>query len=188
MPGTTTRFAIPFPCLGDIVTGSEFGAWTAGVESALAQVDALESQALHRPAASMTFPNATSFTVNVATNITFGTELFDTDNMIDLGTNNDRITIRTQGVYMVEANLCLFSAPFTTYTSGRIGVSINGTLAFARKHDDISVASSISAILPQILVPGDILRLQFLWTGTGGPSSLACQYARLSARLVAPSP
>lgn len=188
MPGTTTRFAIPYPCLGDVIDPNAFANWTLGLESAMSQVDAIEALALHKPMASITFPNATSFTVNVATNITFGTELFDTDNMVDLGSNNDRITIRTQGIYMVEASLCLASAPFTTYTSGRIGVSVNGTLATARKHDDVSIAGSIAAILPQVLVPGDILRLQYLWTGTGGPSSLACQFARLSARLVCPSP
>jgi hypothetical protein len=188
MPGATPRFAIPYPCLGDAINATAFSAWTTGIESAMAQVDAAETLALHRPAASMTFPNATSLPVGVATNITYGTELFDTDNMIDLGSNNDRITIRTGGLYMVEASVCLSQGPLTTYTSGRNGVSVNGTVVFARKHDDISVASSISGILPAILVPGDILRHVYLWTGTGGPGALACQFARLSARLVCPSP
>ncbi len=188
MPGTTSRFAIPYPCLSDPIDASAFAAWTNGIEAAMAQVDATEAQALHRPAASVTFPNALSLPVGVATNVTFGTELFDTDNMVDLGSNNDRITIRTQGVYMVEASICLSQGPLTTYTSGRNAVTLNGNVALARKHDDISVASSISGILPAVLVPGDILRLQYLWTGTGGPGALACQFARLSARLVCPSP
>lgn len=188
MPGTTPRFAIPYPCLGDAIDASAFSAWTNGIEAAMVQVDALEAQALHRPAASVTFPNALSMPQGVATTVTFGTELFDTDNMVDLAANNDRITIRTTGVYMVEASLCLGQGTVTTYTSGRNSVTLNGTLVLARKHDDMSLASSISGILPAILVPGDVLRLQYLWTGTGGPATLACQFARLSARLVCPSP
>jgi hypothetical protein len=188
MPGVTDRFSIPFPCQGDAINPAVFATWTNGIESAMAQVDTMRGLALHRPAASVTFPNALSLPQGVATNVTFGSELFDTDNMVDLAANNDRITIRTAGVYMVEANLCLQQGPVTTYTSGRNAVTVNGTVSLARKHDDISVASTISGILATVLAPGDILRLQYLWTGTGGPASLACQYARLSARMVCPSP
>lgn len=38
-----------------------------------------------------------------AHNITWGAETFDTDGMVDLGTNNDRITVKTAGMYAYGA-------------------------------------------------------------------------------------
>ena len=53
--------------------------------------------------------------INNATNttVTYGAEVFDTDGMATLGTNDDRLTIKTAGKY-----LCIFNCAFAANATG----------------------------------------------------------------------
>lgn len=51
---------------------------------------------------------------------TYATEVYDNDGMVDLGTNNDRITVQTTGKYEVRG-----SVEFDTNTTGDRAIVIN---------------------------------------------------------------
>jgi len=61
-----------------------------------------------RSTANQSISNATN------TTITYDAEVFDTDSMADLGTNDERLTIKTAGKYLIIFN-CAFASNATGY-------------------------------------------------------------------------
>lgn len=182
MPGMTPNFAIPYPCSGETIDCTIFASFTQAIQDALISVEDLTVTALNRPAAGVS-GTGQAITVNVSTNATFGTELYDNNNMADLAVNNDRLTIQTDGVYMVTVWSGLQSG-WATMTSNAVAISNNGTVLYRKKNssdNDLDMDVTVTGLVN--CVAGDILRCSILWTGTGGPATTSI--TRLFARLVA---
>lgn len=172
---STPNFAIPYPCSGDTIDCNIFEPFTAAIQDSLDALDVLNEEVLNRPAAHIqAFANGQTFTVNVATNVIFDTVFFDNDSMVDLAVNNDRITIQNPGMYLVAGNLRT-GASFTTITSQSNALSLNGTILYRNKEssDNNNLMYIPSAIGLMNCVAGDVIRLVYLWTGTGGPDGSA---------------
>lgn len=172
---STPNFAIPYPCAGETVDCDDFALFTEGIQDALTSLDALNTEVLNRPAAHIqAFANGQTFTVNVATNVIFDTVFFDNDGMANLTVNNDRLTVQNPGMYLVSGNLRT-GASFTTITSQSNALSLNGTILYRKKEssDNNNLMYIPSAIGLMNCVAGDVIRLVYLWTGTGGPDGSA---------------
>jgi hypothetical protein len=180
---TTPRFAIPFPCEGDVITAASFQAFAMAIEAAAASVDAVKAVVLSRPSAFVVNTVGQNITVATTTTFTYDTELWDTDNMSNLAVNNDRLTVVTNGVYMLNAST-VGGILATTVTATSLLFTKNGTVFATAKNDaptgySTTLGVEITALVS--CVAGDILRTQIRWEGTGGP---VAQSARFGARLV----
>jgi hypothetical protein len=66
VPGSTSTFAIPFPCVGDAIDPAQFASYSFGVEAALGTVWADATSALQPPAVSV----KNTLGQNIATGVT----------------------------------------------------------------------------------------------------------------------
>ena len=184
MGGVTPVYAIRFPFIDETITDVSTKNAADDIAAVLStKLDADRDIALKRPSASA-FKNASqSITANTETNIQFGSEDFDTDNAINLGTNNTRITVPTAdgGRWWVFAHVASITAP--AWTSGQIAIAKNGTDVVRRKYWAASGGQEMSRmqITCQVpLVPTDFLTLTVLFQGTPNPTSI--DSIRLSAQ------
>lgn len=184
MPGATPIFGIPYPCSGETIDCTVFESFTDAIQNAVTVTQAAIDDATKRPNAQVYATGLTPQAIVIATDTTatFTTELYDNDNMADLAVSNDRLTIRTTGVYWIEAYASLSGG--TTMTSASAIIQKNGVDVYRYKAHRIAIgADTIPAFaLPVDCTVGDIIQLRVRWTGTGGPASL--DYRRLTASLL----
>lgn len=180
----TPNFNIFYPCAGDNIDCEDFQTFTDSIQAALATVDTAEQEVLQRPnARASAFSTGQTIAVTAATNVQFDVEFFDNDTMVNLAVNNERITIQTAGIYLATGSF-LNGGPVTTLTSESLALSQNGTIRFRKKnHFNANTAVSLQTIGLFDCQIGDIIRLVYLWTGSGGPAGVFD--ASLSAQLVA---
>lgn len=168
MPDATDVFGIPYPCLGEVVGPAAFNAYSAAVEAALAVVDVSATRALLPPGAGVGLSQAVA--VGVATNCTYTAEYWDdVTNMATVGTTS--LTAPTNGIYLATANISI--SGFTTLTSLKAGITVNGTEIYAGKNaGGTSSPWEVPAEAELRLTGGDAVRIQATWTGTGGPATV----------------
>lgn len=181
MPGSTDNFAIPYPCNGETIDCGVFADWANAIQAAVSTVRTAQQFALNKPAAGITVPTSNAIAVGVATVVTgFTNENYDNNGMANLGVSNDRLTIQTQGLYLVEAGLT-GDGPTTTFTSDAVGILQSGTLRF-REKSGINPGNTLQVVGVLDCIVGDFIQLNYLWTGTGGPQTTS---GYLQARLLA---
>lgn len=168
MPDVTDVFGIPYPCLGETVTPLAFRTYVTAVEAALAVVDVSAARALLPPGAGVGLSQAVA--VGVATNCTYITEYWDdASNMATVGTTS--LTAPANGIYLATANISI--SGFTTLTSLKAGITVNGTEFYAGKNaGGTSSPWEVPAEAGLRLTGGDAVRVQATWTGTGGPATV----------------
>lgn len=84
--------------------------------------------------------------VNTDVNATFVTELYDNDNMVNLGVSNTTITLTETGVYLATARVTFLSNGNATINSRQIAMITNGpNLTVGRKslQGDQNVATAV---------------------------------------------
>lgn len=167
---STPNWAIPYPCSGDNIDCTIFEDFTVAIQTAITTLDTLTTTALRRPTAKIT-GSGQAIAAGATTNATFSSEEFDTAAMANLGVNNDRLTVTSDGMYMITAWSDLGS-PFTTMTSNSVAISVNGTIIYRKKNSsDTNLDMNVTVTGLYNCVVGDIIRMPILWTGTGGPLS-----------------
>ena len=175
MPGSTPVYGITYPCSGETIDPDVLQTFSSTLDSALAQSRAELAEATNRPNAQIRAAvgaPAPTAVVAVVTTVTYTLDLYDNDNMADVATNNDRLTIQTGGVYFVSTTFSL--SGMTTLTGCSIIITVNG-VEVGRWKNRVIVGGTFTECLltiPLDLFPGDIVRTQVLWTGTGGPASI----------------
>lgn len=109
MPGLTSPLNFPYPLYTEANNGpAQIQALATAIDGAVTTAQSNTALAVTRKrgaaseTANQSIPNA------VSTALTYGTEEFDNDNMINLGVNNTLITATTAGIYLVEVT-CLFA-------------------------------------------------------------------------------
>jgi hypothetical protein len=186
MPDMTPVLGIRYPCSGDTIDSGVFLDFANDIQAALLAGDAAVALAANRPAASISTavsPNQ-AVVINTATNLTFDTEVYDNDGMANLAVNNDRLTIQTGGLYLCGAACTSFSG-FATLTSMAAILTVNGTTVYRRSLQPGDAGRGWGWMRRVLLNlnPGDILRAQTRWTGTGGPANVVLK--ALTAQLIA---
>jgi len=168
--------------MGEAINAATFASFATAVEAAVSGVDVLRTLSLNRDSALVAASVGTNVAVGVATTITYDTEQWDVGGLANLGVSNDRLTIQRNGVYMFRFGSNSEVAA-TTMTSCAVIITKNA-VAFAERKQDITAGTSTHGVQASAMsscVAGDIIRVQYLWTGTGGPLAIT---ARLGARLV----
>ncbi len=171
MPASTPVYGITYPCSGETIDPSVFATFANTLDAALAQGTAALAQATNRPNVQVQATAAQAVVINVVTTLTYTTEIYDNDAMADLAANNERLTIQTDGVYFIWGAFNTGST--TTQTSAAVILTVNGVERGRYKTRPIAINNfaSVSMSMPMSLLAGDIVRMQGLWTGSGGPSN-----------------
>lgn len=179
MPGVTPVYGIPYPCTNDAVTVASFQDFADAVDAALTTLNTLADEALTRPTAKV-FNSATQTIVGgVLTTAIFNSEIWDSDNLADLGVNNDRFTIQTPGTYLLTAQTTFTGAG--ALATGAIGLSLNGVTHYRIKdRDGTGFRVTVDALGLFTCVAGDILRATFESSG----SNADCFFSQMSVRLI----
>lgn len=164
MPGLTPNFAIPYPCAGEVIDPIVFQDFADGVEAALAAVDALSDDALHRPNAA-TRNTGQSIAAGAAAGITF-TSVDFADGITTAGSG---FTVNESGIYEVSME-CFSSTNTTNVTSEAVNILVAGVIRLRRKFSATDSPTRMEAINLSGLVSltaGEALTYQFHWTGAG---------------------
>lgn len=168
MPDTPV-FGITYPCMGAPVTLADFSTFAADVEAAIATVDALATEATQPPNASVQLSMA-GVAVNVATDINYTSENWDSGTIAT--PTATALTVPSNGMYMAVVNAGV--SGFATITSMRAAISVNAVNQYVFKF--LPVAATPNQANPHGLLrlaAGDLVRCNFLWTGTGGPGTVS---------------
>jgi len=170
---STPNYGIVYPASGSQIDCDAFADFAQSVQSALNTLDAIQDQAQNMPSASIRRNSGSSpLTLGVSTPVQFDQEVWDNDNMVDLAANNDRMTIRTPGVYMVTFN-GQQGGTFTTLQSQAASIVVNSTLWYRKRQGSTTNRNFATQVFGLVeCAAGDILQAQWLWTGTGGPDTL----------------
>jgi hypothetical protein len=109
------------------------------------------------------------------TPITFDTEQFDTDTMHDLGTNPERITFTTAGVYLVGGNIGWASS-----SAGRrqLRILLNGTTQLNNVVVDVDSVTGhrMNVVTIFDMAANDYVELQAFQTSGGDLNVTAAQF------------
>lgn len=107
--------------------------------------------------------------------VLFNSEIYDYDNMVDLVANNDRITIQTSGLYLINGTV---DFEFTGLQTKKCEVWITGV----KQHETVLVLTNDSIIECNLhieLEQENYVQLYFGNTGTVGIKSASLSVARL---------
>jgi hypothetical protein len=113
MPGLTPAWSLPYPLYTEPVNGAaQIQALAEQADDSLVAIQANITAASTRVLAQATGTNLQSIPNAASTAMQYNTETFDSDNMINLGTDNTVITVTVAGIYLVVAE-CEFAANAT---------------------------------------------------------------------------
>lgn len=181
MPSETPIYGITYPCGGDTIDPAALATFANSLDAALTQGQAELEAVTSRPNAQMSATTSQLVVINTSTDLTFETEVYDNDGIVNLGTSTSALIIQTAGAYFIWGSFTLASG-YATLTSVNTILTVNG-IEQGRKiisdNDDVEFGLSI----PMSLEVGDLVRMQARWTGTGGPASVTTRL--LSASYIA---
>ena len=176
MPGMTPIYGITYPCGGEAIDVDALATFSRTLDAALVAGAAEMDAAANRPNAQIRYLiGSTQQTVvfNVATTVTYAFELYDNDAMADVVANPDRLVCQTGGVYAVSTSFSL--SGMTTLTGCTIIITVNSVEVGRWKNRVITggTFTECTLAMPVDLFPGDVVRTQVFWTGTGGPATIS---------------
>jgi len=176
MPGSTPVFGIPYPFAGENITCTDFQAFVAAVDTALAANISDSDDALDRPILLLNHLAAgATYAVNVESNIDW--QLIgggiDNSGMFTTATPT-QFTVQVAGVYLVV----LDAAPiigFTTVTSTRAAIYQDAALRYAERKNEFTGATVSASTQTSGLLAcnaGSVIQGRALINGTGGPGTM----------------
>jgi len=180
MPESTPIYGITYPCATDVIDAAAFQTFANDVDSAIATVNAVSTDALNRPAARIINFGMQALVNGASTAAIYDTEVFDNDGMANLGVSNDRLTVQTAGTYLVMGNTRIDGAPIQ---SASVGLFKNGTINYRAKEGDatgfLQILVGIAGVFDA--VPGDFFQAFLIYRGGGAGNAT---FTELSARMV----
>lgn len=180
MPETPV-YGIAYPCSGDTIDPSVLATFATTLDAALTQGQAELEEVTSRPNAQMSATATQNVVINTNTDLTYATEVYDNDGIVDLGVSTSALIIQTAGAYFIWGTFRLVGG-FATLTSVNVILTVNGVergRVITSNDDDINYELS----MPMNLAVGDLVRMQARWTGTGGPAEVTTRL--LSASFIA---
>jgi len=167
MPSTPV-FGITYPCIGTVVTPADFYTFSTTLEAAIAAVDALVSQATMPPHVGVLVNQ--SVAVGAATNCAVS-QIYYSEPLGLTSIGATSITAPTTGLYQISQYISV--SGFTTLTSLKVSITVNGAIEYAYKQPAPSVGVANNSMPHGLvkLIGGDAVRANVLWTGTGGPAT-----------------
>lgn len=151
--------------VGDVLTASDMNTYQRDNISAI-----VTAQPLVIPFARVYNDANITISDDTITTLTFNSETFDTDTIHDTSTNTDRLTCKTAGIYLIDAQWKM-----TNSANGDriIGIVLNGTTTIARSR--IRAAAGGTSILSvstiYSLAVNDYLQAT-AWQDSGGDENV----------------
>lgn len=172
MPNTPV-FGITYPCLEYGVTTEDFYSFSTSLEAAIATVDAVGTQAILPPHAGVFVSQ--SVAVGVATNCAVS-QIFFSEPPLQTTIGATSITVPITGMYQISQSVSV--SGFTTLTSLKVSITVNGVIEYAYKQPAPSLGITNNSIPHGLvkLIGGDAVRVNVLWTGTGGPATASGEF------------
>lgn len=155
--------------MGPGITLADFAAFATSAEAAIAAVDALATQATAPPSVSVELSMA-GVAAAAATDLTYTSESWDSAGIA--APPATALTVPADGMYLVNAYAGV--SGFATISSMRAAITVNAVSQYAFKF--APNPGTPNHANPQGLLrlaTGDLVRCNFLWTGTGGPGTVS---------------
>lgn len=180
MGGTTTQ-GLRYPYLDEVITSVSQKNLADDIDGALDTDDTALQLGLHRPSARLTRSASQTSTGNAAVNPTWAVEVYDTDTMGNIGTNNERMTIKTAGLWMFGATL-LPTGYGASHVAWHLGITKNGTVV-GRKlwYGVLATAEPFSLTVSATFVGAvnDIIRVESFKYGASGTFTIGTFWGAL---------
>lgn len=179
-----TPLGYPYPVPGDATNGpGAVKALADAVDASVASTLAAAAAATAPKAALTRNLTAQQLLNNIVTTLNLGSEIFDNDNLVDLAADAQNFTVRTAGVYHLQASFA-FAANGTAHRRGFI--AINGSSVAS-----LSMPASTSATFATAFTLGTLRTL-----AVGNKVSIQAQqvagvtlplsYCQFAAHMVSP--
>lgn len=159
MPLNTPR-GYTYPVYGDPTNfPAQLQDLATDVDADVEALDTTITAALNAPSARVESqgPALGPLTVGANTTLTYADELYDNDNMVNLGTNNSVVTINTPGIYLLTGYINLNATPGAAggvlLRFGSSGALVPEP-ALASKHLNANVVTRISLTTIHYVPPG----------------------------------
>jgi hypothetical protein len=156
MSGIVTSRNIRFATLDDPVSADFLEDTTRDIQRELDTLDGLKTTAMKRPVA-IIHTNGVTVPVTTLTTVQFSTEDVDTHAMVDLTTNNQRITVSSTsgaGLYYVTAHSQGFSSG--SWTMGEFTLRKNGGGVVRRKYYNFNGNTTVRMALASVVYLGAV--------------------------------
>ncbi len=141
MPGLTPNLNLRYPLYTEPVDGAgQIKNLADDINFALSTTQTNIGQITVRKTAQVFATTNQSNPNTVATIMTYVTEVIDTDNMANLGVNNDRLTVQTAGLYLVSTSV-LF--PATAVGKRRLELLKNGTVMASQQRENAGAGADV---------------------------------------------
>lgn len=185
MPGVTP-LGLRYPYQNETVNAASWLNLANDIDALMTVTKGLRDKAFRTQTASVVNQGSSSLAVNTASGAT-GTMLYnkvnwDTNGLVNLGVNNDRITIGP-GVWFVRFGIALLSS-VTTVTVARVIIAdTGGGVQYSNSQMDTFPGTNVGGINTTGIIVNTAAALGVVglvtWTGTGGPGQWASSTAGL---------
>jgi hypothetical protein len=178
MPGQTTDWALRYPLYSDVVNAAaQIQNLAVDINAALGVVDAsitaaqVKRGAFIRRTVNQLIPN------NAFTNLTFVTEVFDNDNMANLGVDNTALTVNTGGLYLLVSRN---NWPTNAVGSRAMAYTVNGAVYTALRDETTNAAGTNQCMAMLVFCNvGDVLRVQGFQNSGGALNSSLTEFSAI---------
>lgn len=175
----TPNRGLRYPDLPELAKPDALRVFAEDADTATTKTDALRTNGLHRPRARVwRAAGSQNITKNTWTQLTgMDTELYDTDNMGNLGVNNDRLTVNTPGLYLFVAT-SQGNTGGAAMGAGRMAIAKNaatiGSADFINQPSYVAQAASsyqFRCFAVYLMAATDVVKIWAFWNGApAGPA------------------
>lgn len=133
MGGTTNSQALRYPYLNETITDASTKNLADDCAAQLLVQDGRRTAAIRKPIAWILRNANQSFADGVDTLVQFDTEIQDSDNLVNLGVNNTRITVPSTLLGIWYVTVSVTNTGFTgSVTKGQLSILVTGAVASRR--------------------------------------------------------
>lgn len=179
MPGFTSPQNFPYPLYTDPAGSgpAQIQAFADAVDDAIVAQQTAITNAKERKRGEAESSAVVAIVNNTLTNATFTTELFDNDNMVNLGVDNTAVTATTAGLYLVTGTVRWAA---NAAGSREVNITLNGSNVGGIRAQFSALPSQSQNDISMLVyaTAGQIFRLAVLQTSGG---NLNIDYRRLGA-------
>lgn len=141
MPGLTPNLNLRYPLYTEPVDGAgQIKNLADDINFALSTTQASLGPINARKTAEVTATAAQANPNTVATIMTYTSEIVDNDNMANLGVNNDRLTVQTNGLYLVQTTVLM---PAAANGKRRLELLKNGTVMASQQRENAGAGAEV---------------------------------------------
>lgn len=141
MPGLTPNVNLRYPLYTEPVDGAQqIKNLADDINAALLATQTSLGPITSRKSAQVTATVNQANPNTVATIMTYTSEIFDNDNMANLGVNNDRLTVQTNGLYLVQTTVLM---PAAANGKRRLELLKNGTVMASQQRENAGAGAEV---------------------------------------------